>query len=79
MLIGTKEIKMPEEIKYPEEIKESAYESLYLRNFDKDTKRKLQHLAVVERTSVSTIVNRACKFYTKNLKIKITADTNKEK
>ena len=56
---------MAEEIKYPEEIKESAYESLYLRNFDKDTKRKIQHIAVDGKTSVSAVVNRACKEYVK--------------
>ena len=59
---------MVEEILYPEEVRESAYESLYLRNFDKDTKRKIQHIAVDEKSSVSKIINRALKAYVKDVK-----------
>lgn len=59
---------MTTDLKFPEEIKESAFESLYLRNFDKDTKRKIQHIAVDENSSVSKIINRALKAYVKSVK-----------
>lgn len=58
---------MSEEIPYPEEVKQTAYESLYLRNFNKDVKRQIQHIAIDENISMSDVINRACKLYVKSV------------
>ena len=43
------------------------FESLYLRNFNKELKLKIQHLALDEGVTMGDIIQRACKIYIKSM------------
>jgi len=47
------------------------FESLYLRNFNKELKLKIQHLALDEGVTMGDIIQRACKIYLKSVEQKV--------